>query len=130
MVVATIDMYLYPVRTGVRFEIPDPAREGASLFDRSDFSPLQSVDIEIREEHGCMLLDGYILQDAYEIEIDADKQLEDYLYLLSYSLNFHRFSMPNCFEFFNKLKYHRTQESKWQLTNGKASLPHCIGEGS
>jgi hypothetical protein len=103
MFISAFDMYLYPARVGVQFEI----REEKSKITRlSDVITTNAyLNLSISSEDCIISANGKINGLLIDYEVDPLNSINDYYFLLTFILHYHRLEMPECEKFFKKLKY-------------------------
>lgn len=111
MFVAATDLYLFPARVSIRYEIPDKTPK-ASLVERITAEPLHHLGVQLESEKSRFHLSGAVNGIEVNLEISADQQFDDFLYLLVFFLHFHRFEMPNASKFFQAIRlFNRTKQN-------------------
>lgn len=103
MFVAATDMYLFPARVAIQYEIPNDVPK-TSFLERITAEPLHKLFLQLDAQKSVFELSGAVNGMEVNLEISALQQFKDFLYILVFFLHFHRFDMPNASRFFEGIR--------------------------
>lgn len=109
MFVAILDMYLYPIRTGVTFEFPDDEEiaNGEGLDALLPKPPLHTLRLILDHNTSTIRVSGRLDKVDFDEQVNSKIETDEYLYLLCWMLHYHRLEMDNPTVFLNRVKYIR-----------------------
>jgi hypothetical protein len=107
--IAATDLYLFPAKYGTYFEIRNetetPGEEPKSR-KLSDLLKKPSADVHLDLlQNDAIGASATINGITIDHQVSSEKELYDYLYLLTFILHSNRINTPNSTKFFLKLKY-------------------------
>jgi hypothetical protein len=101
---AATDMFLYPAREEVEFNTPIDS-ERKKIIEMLMGDKDNRLVIALDRQESSIQLDGCVLGVAINEKISVMLAPEDFFFLLTLLLNYHRLDLPKPEIFFNNLKY-------------------------